>query len=154
MTHVRLTPGITTEEAAAIGADARDIEIAEFERTYGSVADGIIQGALGSDDFYVAHFGDTILGAFGVSSPDENGLRAPWLVLTKAATEHPFMVAREARRIVEGWSGRFGHMLNFVPTRDETAIKLLEFCGFRVDRSNTIVTEPEEYFVFQIGEPT
>ena len=133
MSEIKIDYGVTIEDIEVVARDARELERIDFLRNADTVEEALTQSCLVSDEVRTGYIDGTPIAIFGLTGQLEDGTRAPWLILSMAATEHPFIVARRSREIVDDWIARHGDALgNLVPVEDEPAIALLRFCGFEI----------------------
>jgi len=132
MGSIRIVPGVSGSDVHHVSDHVRQLEREDFLRMYESVDEGIAHCCSVSEQVYTGYLDDTPIAIFGISYPTPEKLRAPWLLLTEEATEHPVPVARTARKVADQWVKLEGKLYNLVPSDDEDAIKLLRFCGFTV----------------------
>jgi len=148
MSEVLFEQGVSLNALDEMERNMRELEKRDFTRTWGSVREGLIASIHYSDSVVTATLDGSLMALFGVSQHGE-GIYCPWLVLTDAALNHRAKLVRFMRAWVTMYLEKYGHLRNWVPVEDVTAVDLLEVVGFKVDRGQEHFRAGEPYYIFE-----
>lgn len=73
-----------------------------------------------------------------------------WCLGTYRIADNWIAFARESRKIVDGWTRRYGLLWNHVSVKNEYAVRWLKWCGAKFDSPMALGRHGEEFMKFRI----
>jgi len=99
--------------------------------------DGLVWSCMSSQDLWVYCEGETVIAISGLSPlPAPTKIGVPWVLGSDRVYERPFALVKLAKKFMAFAEAKYETLVNYVGVGNTKAIKLLEWLGFEVDRSN------------------
>lgn len=152
MPEVEFKNTIEWDAIVHVAKNIREPERRDFLRFYDTVEEGIMHG-IHAGKSEVAFLDGEPVAIFGIADSDDHRIKLPWLALSTAVEDKPYLVIKQARR----WWTRKSLFstevfVNLVPCEDAAAVRFLDALGFTIDYENLVQQKGADYYRFWFGK--